>query len=605
MKRKLAGLLAALMALSMAATGAWAAEFKDLPPSHWAYKEIARAVSYGIMNGLGDGRMNPDGTLTWAHYLAMISRTFAPMAYEGARSSGVDWKNAGYQTALSKGYLRSNDFLTVTPETLNDAISRQDVAVLLSRILPDAPSNSSGGNSGAYVPNGGGSGSNSGASDNNSGAYGGGSYVPNGGGSGNGGENHMQVVTDSDGQMWLVVDGVSIPVTPRQAVYDPEYAPPVIRPAPSDASNPPLSDFNQMDANHQAALRRLYALEIVRGKSDGSFGPYDDVRRCDGAVLLMRTLDAIDELRAGETVALTLEITDADGVKIGETVTGNGRIGQSLSALAALYAPAGYKVAPQDGQVSVITSRYALKFAPLTQAEKEEIEATAQYRQGQISYEEYMSKDFWLKKLGDNPRKRLLIFGAEYEETIEVTEYPEGAESVESGGSMEPVTHTETVTRTEIRYDSPEESQSHMAAVEVPVWKLRGNNKVSGTLNLTVNAALAEEVKAIFTEIYNDPEQFPISDGGGYSWRTNSRSEHIQGTAIDLNVDSNFQVRDGVALVGSGWTPGEDPYSITPGGSVVRVFAEHGWDWGGNAWAGHSDPTYGYHDYMHFSYFGR
>ena len=98
--------------------------------------------------------------------------------------------------------------------------------------------------------------------------------------------------------------------------------------------------------------------------------------------------------------------------------------------------------------------------------------------------------------------------------------------------------------------------------------------------------------------------QKPISDGGGYSWREgNSRSEHIQGTAIDLNVDSNYQVRDGVAIVGSGWTPGEDPYSITPGGSVVRIFAEHGWDWGGNAWAGHSDPSYGYHDYMHFSYF--
>ena len=125
MKRKLAGLLAALMLLSTA-TGALAAEFTDLPASHWAYKEITRAVSYGIMNGLGDGRMNPDGTLTWAHYLAMISRTFAPMAYEGARSSGVDWKNAGYQTALSKGYLRSNDFLTVTPETLNARLNQME-----------------------------------------------------------------------------------------------------------------------------------------------------------------------------------------------------------------------------------------------------------------------------------------------------------------------------------------------------------------------------------------------------------------------------------------------------------------------------------------------
>ena len=124
MKRTLAGLLAALMLLSTATMGAWAAEFTDLPASHWAYKEITRAVSYGIMNGLGDGRMNPDGALTWAHYLAMISRTFAPMAYEGARSSGVDWRNAGYQTALNKGYLRSDDFLTVTPATLNNAISR-------------------------------------------------------------------------------------------------------------------------------------------------------------------------------------------------------------------------------------------------------------------------------------------------------------------------------------------------------------------------------------------------------------------------------------------------------------------------------------------------
>ena len=66
-----------------------------------------------------------------------------------------------------------------------------------------------------------------------------------------------------------------------------------------------------------------------------------------------------------------------------------------------------------------------------------------------------------------------------------------------------------------------------------------------------------------------------------------------------------YVAEDGGAIVGTHWTPGDDPYSITPGGSVVRAFAEHGWDWGGNAWAGHSDPTYGYHDYMPFSYFGR
>jgi hypothetical protein len=37
---------------------------------------------------------------------------------------------------------------------------------------------------------------------------------------------------------------------------------------------------------------------------------------------------------------------------------------------------------------------------------------------------------------------------------------------------------------------------------------------------------------------------------------------------------------------------------------VVRIFAAHGWSWGGNAWAKDADPSTGYHDYMHFSYMG-
>ena len=57
-------------------------------------------------------------------------------------------------------------------------------------------------------------------------------------------------------------------------------------------------------------------------------------------------------------------------------------------------------------------------------------------------------------------------------------------------------------------------------------------------------------------------------------------------------------------MVGSFWRPGENPYSIPEDGSVVRIFAEHGWSWGGDAWAWDSDQTTGYHDYMHFSYMG-
>ena len=119
------------------------------------------------------------------------------------------------------------------------------------------------------------------------------------------------------------------------------------------------------------------------------------------------------------------------------------------------------------------------------------------------------------------------------------------------------------------------------------------------------DAALAEDVKEIFTEIYNDPERFPIHDVGGYAWRGDSATgEHNCGTAIDINANENYQIRDGQVLAGSCGEPGTNPRSISPHSSVVRIFAEHGWSWGGDAWAYSSDDSEGYHDYMHFSYMG-
>ena len=290
----------------------------------------------------------------------------------------------------------------------------------------------------------------------------------------------------------------------------------------------------------------------------------------DSRAMQAMLLDAVDELRAGEELSpLTLTIADADGKPIGEPVTGKGTIGQSLYALAGVYAPMNYKAAPQDGKLTVAKREYTLLMAPLTAAEIERRDAEQRYRSGEITYEEYMAMDFWLRQTGNNDRKTALVFGGE------------------------------------ASYATEEEAQAQMTTIEVPVWKLWNGKKSPGTLHITINKALAQDLTEIFTEIYNDPEQFPFESAGGYSWRgESSRSEHNQGTAVDVNADQNYSVRDAVPIAGSHWSPGEDPYSVTPGGSVVRIFAEHGWAWGGNAWSGHTDQSYGYHDYMHFSYFG-
>ena len=254
-----------------------------------------------------------------------------------------------------------------------------------------------------------------------------------------------------------------------------------------------FSDWDSLSLPYQQAVAHLSGLSIVRGREDGSFGGPSEIRRADGSVLLLRTLDAVQE-----------EEKDPGSEEDANP--------------------------PEDFFYDIL------------------------HFQGE--YEE----------------KHVLLFGS-----------PDKR-----------------------RFDSREEAAAAMTTITTPVWHLdRNGNKVPATASLVIHAAIAEDVKALFTEIYNDPEQFPIHDIGGYSWRGDTATgEHNCGTAIDVNSNENYQVREGQAMVGSFWSPGENPYSISPDGSVVRIFAQHGWSWGGDAWAADSDQTYGYHDYMHFSYMG-
>ena len=151
------------------------------------------------------------------------------------------------------------------------------------------------------------------------------------------------------------------------------------------------------------------------------------------------------------------------------------------------------------------------------------------------------------------------------------------------------------------RYATEEEAGANMTQVTVPVWKLsrETGEKTGSTITFTVHAAIADDMTAVFTEIYNDPEQFPIYSVEGYAWRgASATGEHNCGTAVDITANENYQVYpDGRVGAGSHWTPGEDPWSIPEDGSVVRIFRSYGYSWGGNAW-----PTN--RDYMHFSYLG-
>ena len=145
-------------------------------------------------------------------------------------------------------------------------------------------------------------------------------------------------------------------------------------------------------------------------------------------------------------------------------------------------------------------------------------------------------------------------------------------------------------------YQSADEAYSHMVTITVPVWDYADSThttKVTKYKYLTVHENMADSIQAIFEEIYNGNEQFPIKDVGCYRWEYGS--EHMPGLAIDINPNENCEIRGGVITTGSYWKPGEDPYSIPADGDVVNAFKKYGFGWGGN-WRSVKD-------YMHFSYF--
>ena len=143
----------------------------------------------------------------------------------------------------------------------------------------------------------------------------------------------------------------------------------------------------------------------------------------------------------------------------------------------------------------------------------------------------------------------------------------------------------------------------YIVTVQVQTWDINSAGEYyTRTWNLEVNKAVAQEVVAIFEEIYASSERFPIHALGGARYTDSMR--HSWGCAIDINPVENYYVNTTTwtALTGSYcYKTSDSPYCIRPDGIVVETFAKYGWGWGGgtaeNDYTGWNTTA----DYMHFS----
>ena len=129
---------------------------------------------------------------------------------------------------------------------------------------------------------------------------------------------------------------------------------------------------------------------VIQGKADGSFGYADPLQRCDGAVLLMRVLEQVDNSCRGESQTVTLHILNAD---TGEALLPDQQVETEVSTYLSSLAnglDVGYYVYDYDRETASYTSTacdsYTLYFRPMTGAEIQEEQFWEKVERGELGF---------------------------------------------------------------------------------------------------------------------------------------------------------------------------------------------------------------------------
>ena len=131
-------LLLSLSVPALAAAPAAKPHFTDVPTSHWAYTQIERAYSDGVIAGTAGNAANytgvfsPSGTLTEAQFVTIMTRAFFNDELEAAKK--VVGSNAKWYAAAQK-VAEDNKLLTFVQGKMDAPITRYDMAAIMTNIM--------------------------------------------------------------------------------------------------------------------------------------------------------------------------------------------------------------------------------------------------------------------------------------------------------------------------------------------------------------------------------------------------------------------------------------------------------------------------------------
>lgn len=112
-------------------------KFKDVPSSHWAYKAITEVAQKGLVTGYTDGTYKPSAQVTRAEFATFLSRIFEGEKRVAANFKDVPsthWANDAIQEGLAVGFIQSSDFSNNKFEP-NKAMTRGEMSRWLANGL--------------------------------------------------------------------------------------------------------------------------------------------------------------------------------------------------------------------------------------------------------------------------------------------------------------------------------------------------------------------------------------------------------------------------------------------------------------------------------------
>lgn len=104
--------------------------FADVDSEAWCACYIATLARAGIVNGTGNGEYNPDGVVTWAQVLTVLSRFTEPQEYDLQQIQCDGWAKTAIQTAVALNWIE--DGADFNP---NASISRGELVELINGVL--------------------------------------------------------------------------------------------------------------------------------------------------------------------------------------------------------------------------------------------------------------------------------------------------------------------------------------------------------------------------------------------------------------------------------------------------------------------------------------